>query len=140
MTLLASASYDRTIKLWAFESRQLLTSFDVTSAAARCLVLSPDSRKLAYTTFNASHKIHICDVPPDILTNVWPGQEALTTSVCTHPCLSMSIHLSRIDIIYRHLQVHMLVIHSTYAIHFFHSTPPLIIAVRCNPPSCYRAP
>jgi WD40 repeat protein len=42
-TLLASASYDSTIKLWAFESRQLLASFDVT--AAHCLVLSPDSRK-----------------------------------------------------------------------------------------------
>jgi WD40 repeat protein len=87
-TLLASASYGRAIKLWAFESRQLLASFDVT--AARCLVLSPDSRKLAYTTFNDSHKIHICDIPSDILTNLWPGQEAPTTSVCTHPCLSIS--------------------------------------------------
>ncbi|KAJ8582334.1 WD40 repeat-like protein [Rhizopogon salebrosus TDB-379] len=86
-TLLASASLDG-IKLWAFESRQLLASFDVT--ATRCLVLSPDSRKLAYTTFNDSQKIHICDVPSDILTNVLPGQEALTTSVCTHPCLSIS--------------------------------------------------
>jgi WD40 repeat protein len=87
-TLLASASFDRTIKLWAFESRQLLASFDDT--AADCIVLSPDSRKLAYTTFYGSHKIYICDIPPDILTNVWPGQEALTTSVCTHPCLSIS--------------------------------------------------
>jgi WD40 repeat protein len=84
--LLASASFDG-IKLWAFESRQLLASFDDT--AANQFVLSPDSRKLAYTTFNGSHKIHICDIPPDILTNVWPGQEALTTSVCTHPCLSI---------------------------------------------------
>ncbi|KAJ8585644.1 WD40 repeat-like protein [Rhizopogon salebrosus TDB-379] len=87
-TLLASASFDSTIKLWAFESRQLIASFDVT--AARCLVLSPDSRKLAYTTHYDSRKIHICDVPSDILTNVLPGQEALATSVCTHPCLSIS--------------------------------------------------
>ncbi|KAJ8586681.1 WD40 repeat-like protein [Rhizopogon salebrosus TDB-379] len=76
--LLASASYDRTIKLWAFESRQLLASFDDT--AADYIVLSPDSRTLAYTTFDDSHKIHICDVPSDILTNVLPGQEALATS------------------------------------------------------------
>jgi WD40 repeat protein len=87
-TLLASTSFDSTIKLWAFESRQLLASFDDT--AAGYVVLSPDSRKLAYTTFNGSHKIHICVIPPDILTNVWPGQEALTTRVCTHPCLSIS--------------------------------------------------
>jgi WD40 repeat protein len=83
-TLLASASFDTTIKLWAFESRQLLASFNT---AARHLVLSPDSRKLAYTTLGGSPKIHICDIPPDI---VWPGQEALTTGVCTHPCLSIS--------------------------------------------------
>ncbi|KAJ8579242.1 hypothetical protein M405DRAFT_870526, partial [Rhizopogon salebrosus TDB-379] len=76
-TLLASTSFDSTIKLWAFESRQLLASFDDT--AAGYVVLSPDSRKLAYTTFNGSHKIHICVIPPDIRTNVWPGQEALTT-------------------------------------------------------------
>jgi WD40 repeat protein len=87
-TLLASASYDSTIKLWAFESRQLLASFDGTGA--RRLVLSPDSRKLAYTTIYDSHKIYICDIPPDILTNAWPGQEALTTSVCIHPCLFIS--------------------------------------------------
>jgi WD40 repeat protein len=85
--LLASASFHG-IKLWAFESRQLLASSDVTATC--CLVLSPDSRKLAYTTFNDSQKIHICDIPSDILTNVLPGQEALTTSVCTHPCLSIS--------------------------------------------------
>jgi WD40 repeat protein len=85
-TLLASASFDDT-KLWAFESRQLLASFDDT--ATDQLVLSPDSRKLAYNNYE-SHKIHICDVPSDILTNVLPGQEALTTGVCTHPCLSIS--------------------------------------------------
>ncbi|KAJ8589152.1 WD40 repeat-like protein [Rhizopogon salebrosus TDB-379] len=77
-TLLASASLDG-IKLWAFESRQFLASFDDT--AVRHLVLSPDSRKLAYTTFNGSHKIYICDILPDILADIRPGQEALATSV-----------------------------------------------------------
>ncbi|KIK41073.1 hypothetical protein CY34DRAFT_227797 [Suillus luteus UH-Slu-Lm8-n1] len=45
--LLASSSYDRTIKLWAFESRQLLASFHVESFFT--LLFSPDSRQLACT-------------------------------------------------------------------------------------------
>ncbi|KAG2753553.1 WD40 repeat-like protein, partial [Suillus brevipes Sb2] len=50
--LLASSSYyDEIIKLWAFESRQLLASFDVQNPSASNLILSPDSRKLAYTTY-----------------------------------------------------------------------------------------
>jgi WD40 repeat protein len=66
--LLASASFDNTIKLWAFKSRQLLASFDVQHIYR--LVLSPDSRKLAYATFNEDldvHNIYICDIPPDVL-------------------------------------------------------------------------
>ncbi|KAG2743297.1 hypothetical protein P692DRAFT_20707282, partial [Suillus brevipes Sb2] len=43
--LLASSSRDDTIKFWAFESRQLLASFDVQHPSN--LILSPDSRKLA---------------------------------------------------------------------------------------------
>ncbi|KAG1857278.1 WD40-repeat-containing domain protein, partial [Suillus tomentosus] len=58
--LLASSSY-RIIKLWAFESRQLLASFDV-SGFPKTLVLSPHSRQLAYTTFYDA-KIFICDIP-----------------------------------------------------------------------------
>jgi WD40 repeat protein len=61
--LLASSGYDDTIKLWAFESRQLLASFDVQNTS--CLILSPDSCQLVYTT--GDHKICICDTPPDIL-------------------------------------------------------------------------
>ncbi|KAG2741413.1 hypothetical protein P692DRAFT_20906686, partial [Suillus brevipes Sb2] len=66
-TLLASSSCDETIKLWAFESRQLLASFDVQNPSN--LILSPDSRKLAYTTYTEDwhHSICICDTPPDIL-------------------------------------------------------------------------
>ncbi|KAJ8589038.1 WD40 repeat-like protein [Rhizopogon salebrosus TDB-379] len=67
--LLASASFDNTIKLWAFESRQLLTSFD---AQFPDIVLSPDSRRLAYTTRD-SNDIFICNTPPDIITSIWPA-------------------------------------------------------------------
>jgi WD40 repeat protein len=64
--LLASASYDNTIKLWAFESRQLLASFDVRNLLR--LVLSPTSRQLAYTVRTTyDYKICICDIPPDVL-------------------------------------------------------------------------
>jgi WD40 repeat protein len=66
--LIASASLDKTIKLWAFESRQLLASFDVQHVFL--LVLSPDSRQLAYTTLTGTrvgHTICICDTPPEIL-------------------------------------------------------------------------
>ncbi|KAJ8588913.1 WD40 repeat-like protein [Rhizopogon salebrosus TDB-379] len=67
--LLASASFDNTIKLWAFESRQLLASFD---AQFPDIVLSPDSRRLAYTTRD-SNDIFICNTPPDIITSIWPA-------------------------------------------------------------------
>jgi WD40 repeat protein len=64
--LLASCGYDDTIKLWAFESRQLLASFDVQNT--NCLIFSPDSRQLVYVTYTKNdHKICICDTPPDIL-------------------------------------------------------------------------
>ena len=76
--LLASASYyDNTIKLWAFESRQLLASFDVHNI--QTLILSPNSRQLAYTTYH-QFNIHVCDIPRDILARVWPTQA--TRSVC----------------------------------------------------------
>ncbi|KAG2343537.1 WD40 repeat-like protein [Suillus weaverae] len=67
-TLLASASgSENTIKLWAFESRQLLASFDVQNIAFP-LFLSPDSCQLVYlTSTKDDHKICICDTPPDIL-------------------------------------------------------------------------
>jgi WD40 repeat protein len=67
-TLLTSASHDSTIKLWPFESRQLLASFDVQNIFR--LVLSPNSRQLAYTVAintKDGYKICICDTPPDVL-------------------------------------------------------------------------
>jgi WD40 repeat protein len=64
---LASASYnDATIKLWAFESRQLLASFDVQHPYG--LIFSPDSQQLVYATdIKDDYKICICDTPPDVL-------------------------------------------------------------------------
>jgi hypothetical protein len=64
-TLLASAADDNTIKVWDFESRQLLASFNAWTPVT--LILSPDSSQLAYTT---GRKIHICNIPPEILANV----------------------------------------------------------------------
>ncbi|KAG2069004.1 WD40 repeat-like protein [Suillus decipiens] len=64
--LLASAARDDTIKLWAYESRQLLASFDIQNIHR--LILSPDSCQLAYTINTKDvHKICICATPPDIL-------------------------------------------------------------------------
>ncbi|KAG1807273.1 WD40-repeat-containing domain protein [Suillus subaureus] len=65
--LLTSASHlDNTIKLWAFESRQLLASFDI--RGPHRLILSPDSRQLVYTSYiEDGYKICVCDTPSDIL-------------------------------------------------------------------------
>ncbi|KAG1796182.1 uncharacterized protein BJ212DRAFT_1582366 [Suillus subaureus] len=70
--LLASASDDNTIKLWSFESRQLLTSFNV--QAPRSLLLSPDSCQLAYTTYDEPN-IYICDIPVNILASIGLAKE-----------------------------------------------------------------
>ncbi|KAG2137086.1 hypothetical protein DEU56DRAFT_804911 [Suillus clintonianus] len=68
-TLLASASYDHTIKLWAFEHRQLLATFNVRNPVT--LVLSPDSCQLAYTTSTYNdNKIYVCSTPLDVLAQV----------------------------------------------------------------------
>ncbi|KAG2351020.1 prolyl oligopeptidase [Suillus weaverae] len=73
-TLLASSSFDNTIKLWAFESRQLLASFDIKSPIT--LVLSPDSRQLAYTTCDDT-KIYICNIPANILASIGQPQPSV---------------------------------------------------------------
>jgi WD40 repeat protein len=77
-TLLASASFDNTIKLWTFESRHLLASFDIQNPTV--LILSPDSRQLAYTTSaKDDHKIYICSIPSDIPATISRlSQEALS--------------------------------------------------------------
>jgi WD40 repeat protein len=66
-TLLVSASLDDTIKVWAFQSRQLLASFDGQDPFR--LILSPDARQLAYMIDTKDDcKICICNAPPDVLT------------------------------------------------------------------------
>ncbi|KAG1846758.1 hypothetical protein DFJ58DRAFT_915287 [Suillus subalutaceus] len=67
--LLASAC-SSTVKLWAFESRQLLASFDVQFAYS--LLLSPNSLQLAYST-GLDTNIYICDIPPKIIATIWPN-------------------------------------------------------------------
>jgi len=79
--LLASASHDDTIKLWAFETRQLLASFDIQYLNA--LILSPDLRHLAYTT-GSDTKIYICNVPPNILASIRSAQDT-QSNVCILP-------------------------------------------------------
>jgi WD40 repeat protein len=67
--LLVSSSGDNTTKLWAFESRQLLASFDIRHLHR--LILSPNSRQLAYTVdASGDYKIYICNIPRDILAQV----------------------------------------------------------------------
>jgi WD40 repeat protein len=73
--LLASSAEDDTIKLWAFESRQLLASFHIVGLSV--LTFSPDSRQLAYASLE---NIYICNTPPDILASIGPvtkGQPTL---------------------------------------------------------------
>ncbi|OAX33620.1 WD40 repeat-like protein [Rhizopogon vinicolor AM-OR11-026] len=67
--LIASASFDNTIKLWAFESRQLLASFHICNP--NIVVFSPDTQQLTYTTYNHDdNNIYTCNVPPSILANI----------------------------------------------------------------------
>jgi WD40 repeat protein len=94
--LLASASRDG-IKLWAFESRQLLASFDV-HARVCDITFSPNSRQLAYSEFGqptefgdfriptkyGPPKVYICDISPNILARIWPEQEAVNVRIFLH--------------------------------------------------------
>ncbi|OAX33623.1 WD40 repeat-like protein [Rhizopogon vinicolor AM-OR11-026] len=67
--LIASTSFDNTIRLWAFESRQLLTSFHVSNP--NIVVFSTDVQQLACTTYDHDdNNIYICNVPPNILASI----------------------------------------------------------------------
>jgi len=109
---LVSAFADRTIKFWAFDSRQLIASFNFHSLLYRC-ILSPDARKVALMVYgDAPHKIYICGIPPDILADV-SRQEA--TRVCIglyHTPFHMLTLSCR--------KIHALM-HSTYVNQFIHS-------------------
>ncbi|KAG2752460.1 hypothetical protein P692DRAFT_201742775 [Suillus brevipes Sb2] len=69
-TLLVTACYE-TIKLWAFESRHLLASFDI--LPPHSLTLSPDLRQLAYAS---GSDIYIYNTPAEILASIGPAQDA----------------------------------------------------------------
>lgn len=84
-TFLASASYDNTIKLWAFESRYLLASFSIQDPTT--LTLSPGSRQLAYTTLtkdDSDHDIYICNIPSDIPAIIGRHAQEAHSSVWIH--------------------------------------------------------
>jgi WD40 repeat protein len=94
----ASGSYDSTIKLWAFESRQLLASFDQNATNLNSLILSPDSRQLAChtTSYHESGppKIYVCNIPLDILTSIWPAHEIPSVCIHLHTLISHSLTTS----------------------------------------------
>lgn len=73
-TLLVSGCYE-TIKLWAFESRHLLASFDV--LPLKSLILSPDSRQLAFASGNL---IYIYNTPTEILASSGAASDAQTNA------------------------------------------------------------
>ncbi|KAG1717516.1 WD40-repeat-containing domain protein, partial [Suillus paluster] len=81
--LLASAAEDNTIKLWAFEPRQLLASFHVGTPSS--IILSPNSRQLAYAT---GRKIYICNTPLDILISTRCVPEAQGSVRIRRICVS----------------------------------------------------
>jgi WD40 repeat protein len=84
--LLVSTSYDNTIKLWAFGSRQLLASFP--AVRPNIVALSPDSSQLAYTTTripgSGDNNIIICNIPPGILPSIGLAQEASVCICCIY--------------------------------------------------------
>jgi WD40 repeat protein len=82
--LVASASGDDTIRLWAFESRQLLASFHVTYSGV--LIFSPHTHILTYTT-ESDYSIYICDTPPNVLAGIGPVtlEQSTPKRVRLHP-------------------------------------------------------
>ncbi|KAJ8591389.1 WD40 repeat-like protein [Rhizopogon salebrosus TDB-379] len=79
--LLASASYDNTIKLWAFESRQIIASFHALNPLT--LILSPSSHQLAYTALD--DKVYVCDIPANIIATIWPEQDIASINDLQNP-------------------------------------------------------
>jgi WD40 repeat protein len=133
--LLASASFDDTIKLWAFESRQLLASFDVQKILR--LVFSPDSRQLAYTIHNRDNEynICICDTPPKVLAQA--RVRFSPNMYCTVRVLTFYYRIlhaqSQTSIIYSMCASHSLITPLKYS-------PIAITTVSCNSSFSCRIP
>jgi WD40 repeat protein len=88
-TLLVTACYE-TIKLWAFESRHLLASFDI--LPPHSLTLSPDLRQLAYAS---GSDIYIYNTPAEILASIGPAQDAQASVFILISTVRALIHLYR---------------------------------------------
>ncbi|KAG1779873.1 hypothetical protein EV702DRAFT_1194620 [Suillus placidus] len=103
--LFASASLDNTIKLWAFESRQLFAAASFDAQNVLRLIISPDSCQLAHMVITQDDcKICICDIPPDV-------QSQARAIACKKSTLN-----------------HLLHVHLAF-FHLFHHTPIAIIVV-----------
>ena len=98
-TLLASSSFDNTIKLWSLEPRQLLASFHLQPMMGffhHPMIFSPDTRQLAYL---ADRKIFICNTPPDILASIRlaPNAQAIVRICCIYLIIDVLIFSSTIQ-------------------------------------------
>jgi WD40 repeat protein len=115
-TLLASYSFDKTIKLWSLEPRQLLASFHFQhNTQLSNLIFSPDTRQLAYW---ADDKIFICNIPPDILASIKLALDAraIVRTCCIYLLIDALISSSR------HLTIQPPMTHSKCTPHcFIHS-------------------
>ncbi|KAJ8590841.1 hypothetical protein M405DRAFT_815417 [Rhizopogon salebrosus TDB-379] len=151
--LLASASRDG-IKLWAFESRQLLASFGVHYHVCD-LIFSPNSRRLAYSELGpptefrefglpmkfGPPKIYICDIPPNILAKIWPEQEAVKTIKPEHSQVSDQLNSDatrRPDAVRRHLEPSHLARRSRRHPAIYPQQPTFIHQLRKLLPSSFR--
>jgi WD40 repeat protein len=76
---LATAGYDRTVKLWNAESWQEVATFGPWSESAYCVNFSPDGRRLAVAIRNAPLKIWDIDQPQNLVE--LSGHTALGTSI-----------------------------------------------------------
>ena len=86
--LLVSTSNDNTIKLWAFEFRQILAEFDV--QGIRSIAFLPNARQLAYTTNKPGRRrIYICDIPPDIVAELSEKAPGVCSALYTHSRMRM---------------------------------------------------
>jgi WD40 repeat protein len=90
--LLASTSRDDTIKLWAFESRQLLASFHI--LPPDLVIFSPNSRQLVYTSYD---DICTCNIPPSILASIRPAAEVQSKACITLLFIIFLIHMNPIS-------------------------------------------
>ena len=96
-TLLTSSFFNDTIKLWAFEPRQLLASFHVQHemGISKGLTFSPDTRQLVSWVYD---KIFMYNIPPDILASirvVAPDAQEIVCICCIYLIVDVLMSSSR---------------------------------------------